>query len=406
MLVLTLYYPPVLGGVETHAHAVARWLHRHGYETLVVATRVGVSTPAGAIEAVDGVRVHRVRPGGDRRQIAKWFALPFVTAALVRWRARYDVIYCPDIRIVGVAAMAVRYLFGKRLVVQPAVQGTLSCATWDGQLSRVGVDSAGVLGRALKRVGQRVYGDADMYVCASRETQHEARSIDIPERRIVYLPHGVPLDEFRPADPGESQRLRAELGWPGDKIICLFLGRLGKEKGILDLLDAWRRVAAERALLVLAGPDMTGHRLDAGPAARAYAARHGLQDRVWFDGGTDAPARAMRAADVFVAPSRSEEFGLVRAEAMACGLPVVMSRVGGIVEYLTHQENALLCEPGKPAELAPLLRRVIDDASFRATLGRAARATAERHFDAEFSAARIADVLCDVRATQVKDVAR
>ena len=403
VLVLTLYYLPVRGGVETHAHAMARWLHRHGYETLVVATRVGVSAAAASVETVDGVHVHRVRPGGLRRQAAKWLALPFVVAALVRWRARYDVIYCPDIRIVGIAAMVVRCLLGKRLVVQPAVQGTLSCATWDGQLTRVGIRPAGGIGRALKRTGQRLYGGADAYVCASRETQHEARTLDIQERRIVYQPHGVSLDEFRPATPAESRRLRVEQDWPGDRIVCLFLGRLAREKGVLDLLDAWRRLDADRALLVLVGPDMTGHVLDAGPEARAYAARYGMADRVRFQGGTDRPARAMRAADVFVAPSCGEEFGLVRAEAMACGLPVVVSRVGGMVEYLSHRENALLCEPGRPDELASLLRQVIDDSALRARLGRAARATAERHFDADSSAARIADLLREVGTAQSRD---
>ena len=406
MLVLTLYYLPVRGGVETHAHAIAQWLHRHGYETLVVATRVGASTTATEIETVKGLHVHRVRPGGVRRQTAKWLALPFVFAALVRWRARYDVIYCPDIRVVGVVAVAARYLLGKRLVVQPAVQGTLSCATWDGQLTRVGIRPAGGLGRALKRIGQRVYGDADAYVCASREAQHEARTLDIQDRRVVYQPHGVSLDKFRPATPGESRRLRGELGWPTDKIVCLFLGRLGKEKGVLDLLDAWRRINRERALLVLVGPDMAGHSLDAGPEARAYAARHRLKDRVRFQGGTDRPERAMQAADVFVAPSRGEEFGVVRAEAMACGLPVVVSRIGGMVEYLTHRKNALLCEPGQPEELAALLRQIIDDASLRTALGRVARATAERYFDADFSAARIADVLREFGATRLSDAVR
>ena len=57
------------------------------------------------------------------------------------------------------------------------------------------------------------------------------------------------------------------------------------------------------------------------------------------------------------------------AEAMASGLPVIVSRVGGLVEYLTHRENALLCEPGQPGELATLLQEMIDDASLRGALG-------------------------------------
>ena len=60
--------------------------------------------------------------------------------------------------------MVVRHLLGKPLVVQPAVQGTLSCATWDAQLTRVGIKPAGDIGRALKRAGQRMYAAADAYV--------------------------------------------------------------------------------------------------------------------------------------------------------------------------------------------------------------------------------------------------
>ena len=197
VLVLTTYYAPIHGGVETHARLIARWLRARGHETLVLTTRVGADRPAP--RTVDGVPVHRTRPAGDRRQWAKWLALPFIFSALIRLRERYDVVYCPDPRGVGVAAVIARHLFAKRLVFQAATPGALSCTHWDGALARVAIDPAGRLGRAVKITGCRIYGAADAYVCISREILNEGRAAGIAERRMLYQPHGVHLDRYRPA---------------------------------------------------------------------------------------------------------------------------------------------------------------------------------------------------------------
>ena len=394
VLVLTTYYLPILGGVETHARLIAGWLRERGYETLVLTTRVGVGRPAPP--TVDGVPVHRTRPAGRRRQWAKWLALPFVFLALVRLRERYDVVYCPDPRGVGAAALAARRLFAKQLVFQAATPGALSCAHWNGTLARVGVDPSGSLGRAIKRAGRRVYGAADAYVCISREIWNEGWSVGIPERRMLYQPHGVRLDEYRPAAADEVRRIRGELGLPQDRVVCLFLGRLSREKGVLDLVEAWRRVDDESAVLALAGPEMPGHHLDVGSEARALVARHGLSESVRFLGATDTPARVMQAADVFVHPSYYEAFAIAVAEAMACGLASVVTGVAGIADHLVDGENALLCEPGRPDRLAATLRRAIGDTALRGALRRAARLTAERRFDSERMAEGVARLLTDV----------
>ena len=393
VLVLTTYYAPILGGVETHARQIVRWLRARGYETRVLTTRVGADRAAP--HAVDGVPVHRTRPAGRRRQRAKWLALPFVLSALVRLRGRYDVIYCPDPRGVGVAAVAARRLLGKRLVFQAATPGALSCTHWDGTLARVSIDPAGALGRAIKSAGRRIYGAADAYVCISREIHDEGRSAGIPERRMLYQPHGVRLDEFRPAETHEIRRIRDELGLPQERVVCLFLGRLSREKGVLDLVEAWRRVD-DSAVLALAGPETSGHHLDIGSEVRALVARHGLSERVRFLGATDTPARVMQAADVFVHPSYYEAFAIAVAEAMACGLAPVVSPVAGIADHLDDGENALLCEPGQPSRLAATLRRLIGDPALRSALRKAARLTAERHFDSERMARRIARLLTEV----------
>src|SRR2546425_579546 len=94
---------------------------------------------------------------------------------------------------------------------------------------------------------------------------------------------------------GEPELLRTGLGWPADRPIVLFVGRLSIEKGVLDLLEAWRLVDRRGALLVLVGPDMPAHPWDAGRKARALVARHGLEDCVRFEGPAPETAHLFRA---------------------------------------------------------------------------------------------------------------
>src|SRR5439155_581462 len=96
------------------------------------------------------------------------------------------------------------------------------------------------------------------------------------------------------------------------------------------------------ALLALVGPDMPGHPCDVGASARAYVVEHRFGDRVRFEGPTTDTAPFYRAADLFVQPSHFEAFGSSAIEAMASGLPIVSSGVGGLGDFLVAGENALL----------------------------------------------------------------
>lgn len=115
---------------------------------------------------------------------------------------------------------------------------------------------------------------------------------------------------------------------------------------------------------------------------RNIAARIGLNGRVGFTGFVDEPARAIRALDVVVHSStHPEPFGCVIAQGMACARPVIVSAAGGAAEIVTPGEDALTFEPGDAAALADCIRRLVEDASLRSRLGRAARAAALTRFD-------------------------
>jgi D-inositol-3-phosphate glycosyltransferase len=235
----------------------------------------------------------------------------------------------------------------------------------------------------VKAPARAVYRGGDHFVCIGRDIERETLSAGIPRRRVHYLPHGVDLQRFRPAPDDERTTIRQQEGWPVDRPVALFVGRLSTEKGVLDVLEAWRMLGDGRAWLVLVGPDMPAHPWDAGAKARAFVKTHQLHDRVRLYGPSTNTARLYRAADLFVQPSHFESFGISVIEAMASGVPVVAAQVGGMRDFLVDGQNALLHEPRSPGSIARALRRALDDPGLRAQLAAAGLRTIQEQFDEE-----------------------
>lgn len=376
---VTAYYHPVVGGVEHHARQLATYWHRRGFEVLILTKKLTRGEPAWT--EIDGIPVHRVPPAGPRAFSAKWLMVPFLLWALVGLRRRYDVIYSPDYRGVGIAAIVAGRLLGHPFIAGAGATGVLSGSNWSGRVGPWRIDRDGVVGRALRAPVRWIYSQADHYTCITREMVEEALSCGIAPDRVHYLPNSVDVRRFRPSDAHERNAIRRDLGWPVDRPICLFMARLSVEKGLLDLVEAWRHVSQAGALLQVVGPDMPGHHLDAGGQARALTARLGLESRVSFHGPTSDAPRVLRAADVFAHPSHWEAAPFAVIEAMATGLPIVATSVGGMGEYLTDGRNALFCPPRAPSDLARQIDRLLGDAALARRLGDEARRDALRDFD-------------------------
>src|SRR5206468_11922505 len=99
-----------------------------------------------------------------------------------------------------------------------------------------------------------------------------------------FLPNAVDMTRFHPASPAERSVARRRLDIAPEAVVCLFVGRLSREKGLMELMEAWRLARSANGLLLVAGPDMAGHPWDVGPAARAFVEQHDLSDSVRFLG--------------------------------------------------------------------------------------------------------------------------
>ncbi len=372
VLIVSTYYHPVIGGVERHARQLAESLRVRDFPVEIVTKRVSRRHPPH--DSIDGVAVRRIGPVGDRRPSGKWMIVPTLWWTLRRLRARFDVIVCVDYRGIGVAAVGA----GLPVIAQAEVAGVLA---GPDESSSSGLPPEATLTRLLKVPVRAIYRRATAVVCIGRDLERETLRAGVPRERVTYLPHGVDVDRFRPADACERDRLRSDIGWPRVRPIVLFVGRLSREKGVMDLLEAWRIAKRGDALLVLIGPDMSGHPWDAGLPGRAFVAANGLAESVRFEGAATDPAPFYRAADIFVQPSHFEALGNTAIEAMAAGLPVIASGVGGLGDFCSDRVNALLHEPHSPPSIACAIEELLRDAPLRARLGAEARQTAVARFE-------------------------
>lgn len=166
----------------------------------------------------------------------------------------------------------------------------------------------------------------------------------------------------------------------------LFLGWLERDKGIFELLEACRQLAGGRRFAL----DVAGEG-NASAEARAFVARHGLHDRVYFHGWLRGPElhAALARADVLVLPSWAEGLPNAMVEAMAAGLAVVVSAVGGIPELITDRRSGMLVEPHDAASLVRALGETLDDRQLRERMAREGHRIAIRDFALEEAVGRL-----------------
>jgi glycosyltransferase involved in cell wall biosynthesis len=189
------------------------------------------------------------------------------------------------------------------------------------------------------------------------------------------IPHGIPVAQFA-RSPAPRSDWRAREGVPEDVLVLACVARLSPQKNLGCLLEAFARIEGRRLpWLVIAGEGPL--RADLELRAKAL----GVGARVRFLGARRDVAEVLRASDIFVLSSEWEGNPLCVMEAMAAGLPVVSTRVGGVPELVRHDETGVLVSPGDANALSAAIQRVLRDAEMRASMGLRAAAVARQMLD-------------------------
>lgn len=223
--------------------------------------------------------------------------------------------------------------------------------------------SFGATSRQIE-IGRHLARLVDQYVCVSDDVKAHCVSEGIAPGRLRTIKNGIDSERFAFTGPQEN----------GPVVV---VARLSPEKDIANLIRATAIAATQVAGLRV---EVAG----AGPCfedLKQLAADVGVDGCVAFLGETSDVRAVLGRAKLFVLPSRSEGLPLTVLEAMACGLPAVVTRVGGLPEVVDDQISGLLVPPADPARLAEAIVRIWNDPMGRERMGRAGRRRAEEFFD-------------------------
>ena len=203
--------------------------------------------------------------------------------------------------------------------------------------------------------------------------------------KVVCIPNGIDVDRFRPR-PDVRAEVRRELGVADESLVCGAVGHFGREKGLDIVLRGFQRLRLSTGLsnlrLIIAGDGTAQQRTALEQLAASCAGR------VTFLGQRTDLARWYQSFDLLLHAPRQEAFGLVAVEAMATGLPVVATRVGGLPEIIRDGETGRLVEADSPAALADAARELVESPSLRRQWGERGRETARNQFSVELQARR------------------
>ena len=367
-------FRPLFSGQGEQVEVLCRALARRGHNLTVLTS--AYDRPS-SVEDSYGIKIVRLRSSlplliGTRFG-RRWHS-PLFAAQVFGYLVRH-----PSFDVVHVHAVTdalyTSWAWG-RLEGQPVVF----------EMTLAGVDDARTLLSGRQRLQQfrnRVIRSCDGYVAISPILEAAYLTAGLSANKLRLIPQGVDVDRFQPS--GDKVAMRRDLGLPETGPIVLFVGSLIRRKGLDVLLRSWSAVRVRRpdAHLVLVGRDSFGDRdptafvelqfADLSTVDRASVSRLGVRDEIH---------RYMQAADVFVFPSRQEGFGTVMVEAMACGLPCVVTALPGITDFIfgAGEERALIVSQEDDGALADAVVSVLADSTRATQIGRTARADAVKRF--------------------------
>lgn len=375
------------GGMNVYIRELSCHLAAQGLPVDIFTRRTDPETPE-VREIAPGVQVIAIT-AGPAESVGKNDLFPYLPdfaeqMALYSLRsgARYDVVHAHYWLSGWVAELARRYWdtpFLQMFHTTAHMKNAVSAAADRETEQRL-------------RIEQRLLTLANGIIAANPDERADLIwRMGVPAEKICTIPPGVDLELFQPLSRDYA---RAEIGIAPEEKVVLFVGRIDPIKGIDTLIEAAELMLRQGAgapppCFLIVGGDLDATGTPIGPLARVAAAieERGIAHHFRLAGSQPQNQLPVfySAADVVAVPSRYESFGLVAVEALACGVPVVASRAGGLRFTIDEGVAGLLVKPQSAPALADGLKSVLADDGRRAKMAAAARPSVERYDWAEIA---------------------
>jgi glycosyltransferase involved in cell wall biosynthesis len=360
ILLLTSDYLPNVGGMATHAHQLARAHVRNGHTVRLIVPIYGPGPDA--VESGEGFTVHRLHVGRTTPRIKHLFYIAKVRRYILDLHAAtpFDVLHWHDLTPNCWTTWTLRK-------VLPLV--------WTNHTSNYLEFCETEAGRRKIR---RYLHHPRAIISPSMELHEKSAHTGVPRSRLFYIPNGVDADVFRPGNSFDLIDKDYAIDSSRPVIVCP--RRLEPKNGVeyfIRSIPIVRKLRPDVQFMIVGGgfPEERAR-------FEALLREAGETDGVYFTGNVSNSLmpKFLALSQIAALPSLMEATSISGLEAMASGLPLVGTTVGGIPEIIEDGVSGLLVEPRNPAQLAEAFLRLLEDPSLRARLGEAARARVLREF--------------------------
>ena len=370
-------YPPILGGAEMHGAQLSAALARRGHQVMVLTTSLVAGTRSLPSSLAGPVLCELASVDHQR-----WFALR-CGWKLWRERRKYSIVQFFHAGLHTLVGMVVAAALRKRVIVMLAGTGQAQCLqqTWLGRFEL----------QLFRRLADRVFIlNSAMY--------EELIALGFSGTKLANLTCGVDPVALGPASPEDGKRLRRKWGVPPDATVVTTICRFVREKRIDTIIDAFAQVhrSESRVILMLGGD---GPEYD---SLNTQVKHLGLTDVTRFLGplSKEQVAEVLRLTDVYMLVSSSEGIPLALMEAMAVGLPSIVSDIPGTEALVQTDREGYRIKAGDTQAIANTLNKLLQDVPLRQRLGADARQKILQGYTLDIIAAQHEQVYRDVMRSE------
>jgi len=376
---VTESFYPEINGCAVQARLLSEKFADLGHNILIVTRRPSASFARN--EIVSKCPVIRVGPGNHYGMLGRYLGMFTILMPLFIHRRKYEIVLISAPRILGATVVLFMKLLGKKCVVKPDSLGEM-----DGSYALKQLRQKSFLyfiANSYFRVRNLGLKRADAYIAISTPNYDEICGIGIDSKLVFRIPNCVDEDRFIPLNMSQRRTLRARQGLSEDAVIFAYTGRLTREKGLVSLLHAWKKITEKfenvHLLLIGTGKGLT---LDCEGELIEFIQTNAMGKYVTFTGAVEDVTSYLCCADVFVLPSITEALSIALLEAQLCGIPAIATQVGGTPDVIIHDKNGLLVRPNNDDDLFNAAVELISNNEKRVRLGVSARKLGVEKFSA------------------------
>lgn len=350
LLIFSVAYHPFIGGAEIAVKELTDRLTDYDFDMITV----NLDGKQKKYERIGNVNVYRVGRGKMGKYILP--ILGILKANALKKSNSYDAVWGIMASYSGIAALFFKILNPKSKFILTLQEGD-------------SIDHIMLRAAPIFLIFKKMFKRADIVHSISSFLDKFAK--DMGAKNTVIVPNGVHFSHFSSATPGSLERKNGEF-------ILITTSRLVKKNAVLDIVKSLEFLPENIKLFILGeGPQKK--------SILEFIEKFSLQERVRFFGHVDHKDLPgfLVSSDVFVRPSLSEGFGNSFIEAMACGVPVIATPVGGIVDFVTDGKTGVFCEVKNPESIARAVEKIIYDEGFKKNIIDSARDMVLSNYDWE-----------------------